>query len=95
MHEATARHPEWVGVRHDVLCVDPTTSVRALVAEVGLDWGPATEEFLTESDREGSGYHTQRKAEEQPDRWRKRLTGEQVDTILATLARFPAPLIPS
>ncbi len=95
LHEAVVRNPGWSCVQHDTLCMDPTTSVRSLIAEVGLEWGPRTEQYLVESDRDGSGYHTQRKAEEQPERWRTRLTAEQVETILATLARFPAPLIPS
>ena len=95
LHDARVRNPQWICVRHDDLCVDPATSVRALIAEVGLEWGVETEQYLTESDREGSGYHTQRRAEEQPERWRTRLSPEHVETILATLARFPAPLIPS
>ena len=95
LHEAKVRNPHWICVRHDDLCVDPGTSVRSLIAEVGLEWGAETEQYLSESDREGSGYHTQRRAEEQPERWRTRLTPEQVEPILATLARFPAPLIPS
>ena len=56
---------------------------------------PATERYLAESDREGTGYHTQRKAREQPDRWRSRLTAEQVDTVVAQLGEFPFGLVPS
>ncbi len=95
LHEAVGRNPHWHRVRHEELCVDPATSVRELITAVGLDWGPVTEQFLAESDREGVSYRTHRKAEEQPERWRKRLTNEQVDVIRTTLARFPAPLIPS
>ena len=95
LRDAVARHPEWVIARHDVLCVDPVVSMRTLVAEVGLEWGEATEQYLVESDREGSGYLTHRKAEDQPDRWRARLTSEQVDACLAELARFPGDLVES
>ncbi|MEP6625568.1 MAG: hypothetical protein ABJC79_14070 [Acidimicrobiia bacterium] len=95
LHEAAERNPRWLRVRHEQLCLDPVPSMRTLVGRIGLEWGSQTEQYLAESDREGSGYHTQRKAEEQPERWRTRLTPEHVETILATLARFPAPLIPS
>ena len=39
--------------------------------------------------------YAQRKAKEQPERWRERLTVEQVDASLAVLARFPFDLVPA
>ena len=90
-----SRHPEWVHVRHEVLCLDPQVQARQLLADVGLEWGEATAQYLAESDREGSGYHTQRRAQDQPERWKSRLDTEQVDTISATLADFPYDLIPT
>lgn len=95
LRDAAARHPEWIRVSHEALCLDPQVLVRGLLRDVGLEWGEATERYLAESDREGTGYHTQRKAQEQPDRWRTRLHAEQVDTITATLAEFPFDLITS
>lgn len=93
LRDAAARHPEWTVVRHEVLCGDPIAQARALLARVGLEWGPGTEQYLVESDRDGSGYHTQRRASEQADRWRTRLDAGQVDAIRAELARFPYPLV--
>lgn len=95
LRAAMSRHPEWIRVHHEALCLDPRTLMRRLLGEVGLEWGDATERYLAESDREGSGYHTQRKAREQPDRWRSRLNHEQVDTVLAKLAEFPFDLVSS
>ena len=95
LREARDRHPEWTVVRHEALCLDPIVSAKALFDTVGLEWGEGTERYLVESDRDGTGYRTQRKAEEQPERWRQRLTTGAVDGILTTLARFPYDLIGS
>ena len=93
LREAVRANPSWVVVSHEALCVDPQTSIRALLDRVGLGWGVATQRYLDESDRDGSGYLTQRKAREQPDRWQSRLDSEQVDTITSTLAEFPFDLM--
>jgi len=94
LREAAARHPEWAHTRHEDLCIDSLTRFRALAAEVGLVWGDEAERFLTESDREGTPYRTQRRTEEQPDRWRDRLDADQVTIIRDTLARFPHAFVP-
>ena len=80
--------------RHEDLCVDSAARFRALCGEVGLEWADAAEQFLAESDRDGTPYRTQRRTEDQPDRWRERLDAEQVATIRDTLARFPRVLVP-
>jgi hypothetical protein len=92
--ESAAAHPEWVRTHHEDLCIDTVPRFRALAADVGLVWGDAAEQFVTESDREGTPYRTQRRTEDQPDRWRERLDAEQVATIRATLAHFPHALVP-
>jgi hypothetical protein len=94
LREAAARHPDWICVRHDVLCIDPLVSVRSLVADTGLTWGDATEQYLVESDRDGSGYRTQRRSREQPQRWRDRLSPAQIEASQAVLAQFPFDLVP-
>jgi hypothetical protein len=93
LRDAASRHPEWVQAQHEVLCVDSATRFRALAAAVGLEWGDGAEQFLRESDREGTPYRTQRRTEEQPDRWRERLDAAQIATIRETLGRFPHVLV--
>lgn len=93
LREAARANSAWTVVSHEALCIDAQPSIRALLDQVGLDWGEATQRYLDESDRDGSGYHTQRKAREQPDRWRSRLDSGQVDTITSTLAKFPFDLM--
>jgi hypothetical protein len=93
VHEAAARHPDWVVTRHDDLCLDPATRFAALAAVLGLEWTDDAARFLDESDREGTGYDTARSTADQPDRWRGRLDDAQVATIRATLASFPVALL--
>jgi hypothetical protein len=93
MTDALQRHPKWHSVSHEELCTDPVPRFRALAARLGLDWSTDAETFLDDSNKSGTGYATNRIAEEQPDRWRERLTADQVSTIDAALARFPDRLL--
>ncbi len=93
LREATARHPEWTTMSHETLCVDSQVRFAALADELGLEWGDEAKDFLDASDADGSGYATSRRTEAQPERWRERLSSEQIATIRATLARFPFPLL--
>jgi hypothetical protein len=93
LRDAAASHPEWARTSHEHLCVDTDTRFGALASELGLEWSDDAAAFLQESDRDGTPYRTLRRTEEQPDRWKERLDAGQVETIRATLARFPHPLL--
>lgn len=93
LRDAALHHADWITAYHEDLCTDSVARFRELAARLGLGWGDTAEEFLADSNREGSGYRTQRRTEDQPDRWRERLAPEQVETIRATLARFPHDLL--
>ncbi|MFM7270465.1 MAG: hypothetical protein ACKO2C_02370 [Actinomycetes bacterium] len=79
----------WLRTSHEHLCVDSATRFSALAASIGLEWNAEATRFLVASDRDGTGYHTERRAAEQPERWRERLNREQVAHIVRVLARFP------
>jgi hypothetical protein len=91
--DAVARHPEWIVARHEDLCIDAPTRLRELGERVGLEWDDAADRFVRESDREGAGFATTRVAREQADRWRDRLSAEDVDAIRAVLHAFPDPTL--
>lgn len=93
LRESSTRLNDWTIVSHEQLCVDPLAEFRALADRLGLGWNESVAEYLTASDREGTGYQTNRRAEDQPDRWRERLDADQVATIRATLDQFPYPLM--
>jgi hypothetical protein len=88
-HAAAAR-PNWLVVRHEDLCLDPSGRFRAVASGLGLDWTEACDAFLSSTDADGSGFEVRRIAADQPDRWRTRLTPVQVDAVEDELARFPS-----
>lgn len=87
--ETSERHPEWRLITHEDLCVEPMIAMRAIFDEVGLTWTSEVERFLEASNRPGEGLKPVRVSTEQPDRWRKRLTPDEVREIEDVLARFP------
>ena len=56
-------------------------------------WTHAATTFVAESDRQGSGFVTARVAAQQVDRWRERLSGDDVELVRSVLAGFPAGLL--
>jgi hypothetical protein len=88
--EHVERHPEWLLVTHEDLCIDPVERIRAAGEGVGLAWTEQSERFLQDSDRPGSGFSNVRVTRDQPERWRSRLTAEQVTEIESILAQFPS-----
>jgi hypothetical protein len=87
-----ARAHNWVVLAHEEACADPGGQIRAAAAATGLVWTEAASEFLTASDRPGTGYSTQRVASEIPDGWRTRLTPAQLEVIELVTALFPPGL---
>ena len=46
IEDAHRRHPEWQIRTHEALCSDMLTEFRSLYDDLGLEWTPATEQFL-------------------------------------------------
>jgi Sulfotransferase family len=88
LEQARRRHPDWLVVRHEVLCSGPEPAFRRLSARLGLQFTGGTARFLTASNRPGDGYSTHRLWHEQVDGGRSRLTSAERALILATLDRF-------
>jgi len=80
LHETTVKHPDWIVVSHEAQCLNPATGFRNLYARLGLEWTDATARALAASDTPGQGFATNRRAIEEPKRWRARLSpAEQHD----------------
>lgn len=88
--EVAARRPDLAMVSHDELCLDPASLFPALAGAVGLAWTVEAERFLLASDRPGDGYVVQRRAADQPDRWRTRLGTPEIRALLGAAEQFPA-----
>jgi hypothetical protein len=93
LHAGVDGNEDWLAVSHETLCADPKGAFQSLFAQLDLPWSQRTEAFLKESNRPGTGYSTLRVAAEQPDRWRQRLTTDQIERIWSVLSRFPAPWV--
>jgi hypothetical protein len=90
LNEELERHPDWLLVTHEYLCADPETRIREVCEWAGLTWTPDAASFLAESNRPGEGFSSVRITRDQPDRWRRRLSDEQVVEIEEVLAQFPS-----
>jgi len=87
--QALDRHPEWVFVTHEDLCDDPATTIRRVAAQVGLEWTDDIDRFLNDNNRHGEGLAPVRIANEEPTKWRQRLTDAEVAQIEEVLDQFP------
>ena len=85
---AARRHPEWLVLSHEALCVRPHELFREAAARLGLDWGATVEELLDELNRPGTGYETARVASDLADSWRSRLAPEELDAAQSVFERF-------
>jgi hypothetical protein len=83
------RHSGWLVVNHEDLCADPASRIREVCERVGMPWSSDVERFLDESNRPGQGLNPVRVTKDQPNRWRGRLTDDEVEEITSVLSRFP------
>lgn len=93
--DVARRHPDIKVIRHEDLVQDPQAAYKQLSADLGLEWTERTQEFLDQSNVPGTGYEPKRDLRQQqdPERWKKRLTPEQVDEITGVLEGFPNSLV--
>ena len=89
---ARRRHPDWLVVRHEVLCAGPEPAFRRLAGRLGLHFSDEAAQFLAASNRPGDGYSTHRLWQEQLDGGRSRLTPAERALVRATLERFDGPV---
>lgn len=87
--DAVSRRPEWSVVYHEELCVDPVRRFTALAGGLGMPGSDEVERYLRESDRPGTGFTVERRADEQSDRWRTRLGPDGINALSAAVTAFP------
>lgn len=93
LQAAVDAHSDWLAVSHESLCADPIDGFRGIYTDLGLAWTEGAERFVRLSNRPGTGYETARVAADQPDRWKQRLTGEQIQEIWSLLSQIRMPWI--
>jgi hypothetical protein len=87
--DAAGRHPGWLVVEHEDLCRRPVERFAEMAGELGMTWTDDAEAYLRASDIGGTGFAIQRRANEQPGRWRSRLTSAVVGVLASTMRQFP------
>lgn len=88
LHETAGKHPDWIVVSHENQCVNPETGFRDLYARLGLEWNDRVVRALTASDAPGTGFETNRRAAEEPKRWRARLSPEEQKQVADVVRAF-------
>jgi len=95
LHAAAEAHPDWLAISHESLCADPVGGFRKIYADLGLTWTKEAERYVSASQLPGRCYETARVAADQPERWKQRLTPQQVEEIWDVLSRIRAPWVES
>ena len=81
LHETTAGHDDWIAISHENQCMNPATAFADLYARLGLSWTEEVTRALSASDAPGTGFATNRRAAEEPKRWRARLSAAEQHEI--------------
>lgn len=85
-----ARYPGWIEVSHENLCVDTKMGFARLFAILGIPWSDRVENFLRRSNQPSEDpSSTQRVSRDEPIRWRRTLSDEDVAEIRRVLDGFP------
>ncbi|MFZ5880042.1 MAG: hypothetical protein ACOY0R_11785, partial [Chloroflexota bacterium] len=76
-------HPRWRWVIFENLANDPLGEFKKMYADLGLAWEDGIEQAIRQktTGEDGDFYETKRDASKQADKWRKSLSGEQVEAI--------------
>ncbi|MGI8520805.1 MAG: hypothetical protein ACR2MC_09430 [Actinomycetota bacterium] len=84
------RHPQWVEVSHEELCLNLPGGFEGLFQRLAIPWSVAVDQSLREFNRRGNNpSETYRIARELPGRWRKTLSDHQLAEVGEVLAGFP------
>jgi hypothetical protein len=87
------RHEDWLVASHEDLCIAPEGGFRALYNRLGLEWTARVGHVLYQTNRPGKRWDLTRIAAELPDRWRTRLSADQVQEAWSVLSRVEAPWV--
>ena len=86
--ETAASHGDWIVVGHEQHCLDPLRAFETLFQHAHLQWTDRVADALLGTNRDGSGYETNRMWRDEPQRWRTRLSPSERETVQSTVARF-------
>lgn len=90
LHYAITRNRDWIVMDHDALCREPSAGFSECADRLSLTFGDKAREFLSASDRPGSGFDTKRLAREMSAQRPSALSIEEIAECRSMLHRFPA-----
>ncbi|MEM8598302.1 MAG: sulfotransferase [Bacteroidota bacterium] len=87
------RHPDWIVVQHETLCVEPEQAYRTLFEDLDLRWTQAIRQQLAGDTTVASDrpYALKRVSEQEPGKWRDELTEDQAEQVLRFARPFELP----
>tara|TARA_B100000315_G_scaffold260719_1_gene324417 strand:+ start:10335 stop:11336 length:1002 start_codon:yes stop_codon:yes gene_type:complete len=82
-------NPSWITINHEELCINPVESFKLLYEKLNLPWSVKVEEYITNQNKEGEGFTTQRLAENEINKWKTTLKKDQIEKIRQGYYTFP------
>ena len=94
---AMSRHPEFIVVDYDEICADPAVRIQQLAQTLGLSWDDVASTFLGETSTRfvAGAREIHRITKDQPGKWKRELTPEQLDQIRRFVEPFELPFYSS
>jgi hypothetical protein len=92
LREVANRHPQWHVAVHEDVCAAPSSRLRALTEDLGLEWPLAMDDLVEQTNRPGRAFETRRIAADLPEAWRHRLRDEEVEQVISALEGVPQVL---
>jgi hypothetical protein len=96
VHRQTQGDRDRIIVAYEWLCADPIARFQALYRRLDLTWSRSAEGFLRQSDREGDDrtYSISRSTGKQIEKWKGRLSSEDVEACRRFVDPFGLPYYP-
>ncbi len=83
-----ARHPEWILISHDRLCITPQEGYRDVFNRLDLRWSARTDMKIDALNTAGKGFDPKRISKQQPTKWKSEMTLDEQAIIERWIQRF-------
>jgi hypothetical protein len=87
------QHSNWHLLYYEDLCESPKSTFRSLFERFDIPWSEAVDQFITQktSSEEPGTFSTGRITQKQIDKWRRRLSSDEVGQVYSMVAPFNLP----
>lgn len=88
IEEQVSRHPEWMLISHDRLCMTPHESYNHAFVDLGLHWSSDTDIKIDELNKTGNGFTPKRISSQQPSKWKAEMSPSEKSIIQNWIDKF-------